>query len=172
MSSVKLRPGSRLEATPWPPVSLHSSKQVTQLSLNCIESRIIIFLFADTCQWPGSGVYPGYYDQAQAHTWQPWGGLHSGQGQPQSTWTASGLSPNTAAMFSYPAPSPLVVSVDTAKISPPAQVGHEQILRLFSCAWFSGGSLSSQSHHRVRIRLQQLRWQPDRQRGVLSHQPG
>ena len=89
------------------------------LQSNCIESRMIIFLFADPCQWPGSGLYPAYYDQA--HTWQPWG-----QAQPQVTWPApSGLSPTTAAMFSYPAPAPLVVSVDTNKVSPPAQVGHQ-----------------------------------------------
>ena len=112
MCSVKLRPGNTSEVTPWPPASLHSSKQVTHFSLNCIESKIIIFWFADPCQWPG--VYPGYYD----HTWQPWG-------QPLNTWPSPSLSPTTAAMFSYPAPAPLVVSVDTNKVSPPAQVGHQ-----------------------------------------------
>ena len=98
--------------------------------------------------WAGSPVYPGYYDQAQPQPWQPWGGLQiasdlqfpsdllPSQGEtqpPQNVWPSSsssvpGLSPTSAAIFGYPAPAPLVVSVDTVKTSPSAQVGHEPIL--------------------------------------------
>ena len=109
-----------------------------------VRSVAIIFYFADSSLWPGSQVYPGYYDQTQPQPWQPWGGLQMasdlqfptdllpGQAESQqphqNIWTSSssvsGLSPTSAAIFGYPAPAPLVVSVDTVKTSPSAQVSH------------------------------------------------
>ena len=93
----------------------------------------------DSSLWPGSQVYSGYYDPAQSQPWQPWGGLQlasdlqfpgdpqtepSQQSWPPSSSSASisGLSPTSAAIFGYPSPAPLVVSVEAVKTSPPAQV--------------------------------------------------
>ena len=156
MFSVKLRPGNTSEVTPWPPASLHSSKQVThfsqtalspELSFSCLQTLVsgqapVCILVTMTRLTPGS---PGARPSLRSPGQQP---------------PASRPPPRPC---SVTRPPPPWWSVWTRSRPRPRWVTSTLCIEIMSCAWFSGGSLSSQSHHRVRVRLQQLWGQPDRQ---------